>query len=380
MIKVSETRLMRGTFFNRLLLSYLLVSLVTGVGIVVLAGLISPELYKLRLDQIALFLRPEFVQLRLTLEQGYRQTILQAFGIAVPVSLAVGAASAYLYTRRLRLGLKKLAAKTHDIALGRYDQRLEVAGDDELSVLAADFNTMTEALAKAEQRRVELIGTVAHELNTPLAVQQGYTEALADELVTPEEAAKAIMLEVSTMRRLTHDLLLVTKAEAGTFALSPAPYTPAALVADVLDRFTTAFEEKGIVLETSLANELPPVYADRERVAQVLGNLLANALRHTPGSGRITLRAKPCEGCVEFSVADTGPGIAEEHQPFVFRRFYRAEPSGQDGSGMGIGLTVSRGLVQAMGGHIWLQSRPAQGATFYFTLPCYGTNYQTEPS
>lgn len=355
--------------FTRILLGYLLVILVTGTGVAGIAGLVSPELYQAQLDRVALFLNPEFVRLRVTLEEGYQRTMLQTLGIALPVAVLLGAGVAYYQTRRLVGGIRKLAEGSRDIARGHYERRLVVAGDDELAALATDFNGMARALEHAEQKRVELIGAVAHELQTPLAVQQGYTEALVDEMVPPEEAARAIMDEVRTMRRLTRDLSLLTRIEAGAFELQRAACRPEELVADVLDRFMHAFEEKGLVLETRLAEGLAPVYADRERVAQVLGNLLSNALRYAPGPGRVVLRAQPCEGCVEFSVADSGPGIPEAHQTLIFRRFYRVASPPQSDGGMGIGLTVAQGLIRAMGGRIWLESQVGEGATFRFTLP-----------
>lgn len=357
------------SLFARIFLGHLLVIVVTGAGVAVIAGLVSPGLYQAHLDRIALFLRPEFVHLRFTLEEGYQRTMIQALGIALPASLLVAAGVAYVQTRRLVAGIEKLAEGSRNIAQGHYERRVELAGKDELATLAADFNAMARTLEGAEQKRVELIGTVAHELRAPLAVQQGYTEALADGMVAPEEAARAIMHEVSAMRRLIHDLSLLTKIEVGAFELQLAPHHPEDLVADVLDRFLHAFEEKGLVLETKLAAGLSPVRADRERVGQILNNLLSNALRYTPGPGRVLLRVQPCEGCAEFSVADTGPGIPAEQRPLIFRRFYRVAASSRSDGGTGIGLTVAQGLVQAMNGRIWLDSRVGQGTTFYFTLP-----------
>lgn len=355
--------------FTRIFLGYLTVILVTGMGVAIIAGLISPGIYRAHLDQVALFLRPEFVRLRITLEEGYQQTILQALGVALPVSLFLAAGLAYFQTRRFVHSIQELADGSREIAHGRYDKRLEISGNDELAALSTDFNGMAEALEKAEQKRVELIGTVAHELKIPLAIQQGYTEALIDEMVSPKEAARAIMHEVSAMRRLTNDLALLTKIEAGAFELQLAPHQPEDLVGDVLDRFLYVFEEKGLELKTEMAEKLAPVCADRERVGQILGNLLSNALRYTPSPGRVVLRTQPCDEGVEFSIADTGPGIPPEHQRLIFRRFYRVGSPSRDDSGTGIGLTVAQGLVKAMGGRIWLESQVGEGTTFYFTVP-----------
>lgn len=187
----------------------------------------------------------------------------------------------------------------------------------------------------------------------------------------PEKAAQRIQQEVKAMSRLVRDLSLVSQVESKAVELHPKPLDPLGLLEQVTERFRPAFQAKGVALEVS-ANGPPRVWADEERALQVLSNLLSNALRHTPAGGRVTLGAEKVNQEVVFSVEDTGPGIPEEHLPHIFERFYRIDPSRsrQDG-GTGVGLTIAKGLVEAMGGRIWAESRLGQGSVFRFTLPLY---------
>ncbi|MCL6568659.1 MAG: HAMP domain-containing histidine kinase, partial [Meiothermus silvanus] len=253
---------------------------------------------------------------------------------------------------------------------GQYRNRLKVQGRDELAWLAQDFNRMAEALEKVEHSRIELIGSVAHELRTPLAGLQGYAEALADGVLPPEQAAHRIAHEVRAMRRLVEDLSLVSRVEAGAVEIRPQPLDPAEALRQAAERFELVFAEQRVALRLDVPPRLPPVWADLERLQQVLSNLLANALRHTPSGGEVVLQAGLVPSGVCFSVRDTGPGIPPEHQARVFERFYRVDSarSRQDG-GSGVGLTIAKGLVEAMGGTMGLRSEAGRGSTFWFTLP-----------
>jgi signal transduction histidine kinase len=173
------------------------------------------------------------------------------------------------------------------------------------------------------------------------------------------------------MQRLVDDLRRLSHAEAGQLALNLAPVSPKELIRLAIERMLPLFEEKGVGLSSVIPEMLPPTLADTGRIVQVLTNLLDNALRHTPPQGRVMVGAKTRDNEVVFEVADTGEGIASEHLPHVFERFYRAEKSrSREGGGSGVGLTISRALVEAMGGRVWVESPgPGKGATFAFTLP-----------
>ncbi|GIW32628.1 MAG: hypothetical protein KatS3mg071_2802 [Meiothermus sp.] len=275
-----------------------------------------------------------------------------------------------MVSRRVSQGVRLLAHGSRSIAQGHYHDRLPVHGRDELASLAQDFNRMAEALERVEQSRVELIGSVAHELRTPLAGLQGYAEALADGVLPPEQAAGRISHEVRAMRRLVEDLSLVSRVEARAVEIRPQALDPAAALRRAAERFELVFAEQGVALRLEPCGPLPAVWGDPERLQQVLSNLLANALRHTPPGGEVGLKAEPAPSGVCFSVHDTGPGIPPEHQARVFERFYRVDSarSRQDG-GSGVGLTIAKGLVEAMGGTMGLESEVGRGSTFWFTLP-----------
>ena len=356
--------------FGRIFVSHLAAILVACVVLVIAVGIVSPEFYNAHIDRAVHSESAGSPELQVALERGHHRIMLLGLLVSLPFSILLAALTAYLQTRRIVAAVHALVGGSHEIAGGQYRKRLEVPGRDELAELALHFNQMAEALEATETNRIGLIGTVAHELRTPLAALQGYAEALLDGAMPPEGAAVAITREVGVMRRVTGDLLLVARVEAGVIDLRPALHPVGELISDVQDRFSLAFEDRRVALVVDVAEELLQVYADGERVSQVLGNLLSNALRYTPPGGEVVLGARAHDDGVQFRVSDSGPGIPAEYQSRIFERFYRADAARSRGeSGIGIGLTVAKGLVEAMGGRIWLESEVERGSSFYFTLP-----------
>ncbi len=363
--------------FAKLFLSHLLVALLTLFLFFLLAEALAPSFYREHVERMyhALSMMGGLMMgeaLRRDLEEGLRSTLTTALLAALPLSVAGAALSASFASLRFSRTARLLSEGSRRMAQGEYRVRLPLLEQDELGELALHFNRLAEALERVEQSRVELIGTVAHELRTPLSALQAYAEALADGVMEPERAAERIQQEVRAMSRLVRDLSLVSQVESKAVELHPQPLDPHALLEQAGERFRPAFQAKEVALEVWAPGPLPRVWADGERALQVLSNLLANALRHTPAGGRVRLRAEPAGQAVVFSVEDTGPGIPEEHLPRIFERFYRIDPSRsrQDG-GTGVGLTIAKGLVEAMGGRIWVESRLGQGSVFHFTLPLY---------
>jgi signal transduction histidine kinase len=305
------------------------------------------------------------------LEESFRSALLQGLTVAGAAAGVAALGASALVTRRIVGPVTRLAAASRRIAAGRYDERVAEA-DGELGDLGASFNEMAASLATTERRRSELIGDVAHELRTPVAVLEGTLEALLDGVAEPSQATWARLHdEAARLRRLVDDLQQLSRAEAGQIALAPTAVAPADLARAAVERLAEQFEEKGLTLRLDPADDLPPVLADRDRAVQVLTNLLVNALRYTPAPGSVRVRLEPAGQAVRFSVADSGMGIAAEHLPRVFDRFYRADRSRSRASGgTGVGLTIARALVEAMGGQIEAASAgPGKGATFSFTLP-----------
>jgi signal transduction histidine kinase len=231
---------------------------------------------------------------------------------------------------------------------------------------------MAKTLEATEQRRLDLISDVSHELRTPLSTIEGYMEGLIDGVVEPSDETWALVhAEAERLRRLVDDLQELSRAETGRLTLRKERVSPEEAIRQVAGRLLPLFDARGITLKIDVQTGLLPVLADPDRLAQVLTNLLSNALRYTPPGGSVTAEAGPRKGQGLFSISDTGEGIAQEHLGHVFERFYRADRARSRGDGgAGLGLAISKALVEAMGGDIWAESRgPGQGAAFYFTLP-----------
>lgn len=361
-------------FFPRLLLSNLAVILLAVTGMFIAADLLAPAFYKGHVQHMAEMMGMmggSPMNTRQELEQGLHTTLVRALLVALPIGGTLALLTAWLISRNLGKSVQLLDEGSRALAQGDYARRLPETGQDELSDLAHNFNVLAGALEKVEQGRVELIGNVAHELRAPLAALRGYADAMQDGVMTPEHAAQAMNREVGAMDRLVRDLSLVSRVEAGKVELHLKAVDPQGLLQMVRERFTTTFEEKGVQLQVTDA-ALPRIRADEERTLQVLTNLLSNALRHTPAGGRVTVDAQHVGQFLHFSVVDTGTGIPAEHLPRIFERFYRADPARSRSEGSsGVGLTIAKGLVEAMGGEMQVNSSVAQGTTFSFSLPTF---------
>ena len=360
-------------FFPRLLLSNLLVILLAAGGMFAAAELLAPSFYREHVDRMAVMMTGMVGstnhELRTDLEAGLRTTLNRALLASLPLAGGVALLTAWWMSRRLGRSVQRLDEGSRNLAQGQYTLRLPETGNDELADLAHNLNVLASALGRMEQGRVELIGNVAHELRAPLAALRGYADGMQDGLITPDRASHAITREVGAMDRLVRDLSLVSRVEAGKVDLHPRTIHPAELCTAIRDRFSTSFEEKGVTLDVTDA-PLPAIQADEERVLQVLTNLLVNALRHTPAGGQVRVHAGPQGGMLKFNVQDTGTGIAPEHLARIFERFYRADPArSRIEGGSGVGLTIARGLVEAMGGQMTASSEEGRGSTFAFTLP-----------
>ncbi|GGN02404.1 two-component sensor histidine kinase [Thermus composti] len=361
----------------KLFLSHFLVASLALLLLFLLAEALAPSFYRGHVERMyhALAMMGGGMMaetLRQDLEKGLRSTLTTALLSALPLSALGALLTALFASLRLYRTAKLLAEGSRRMAQGEYGIRLPLLERDELGELALHFNRLAEALEKVERTRAELIGTVAHELRTPLSALQGYAEGLMDGVLSKEKAAEGILREVKAMRRLVEDLSLVSRVEAKAVEIRPRPLDPKALLQEALMRFQSAFQAKGVALRLEVAEGLPWVWADEERVLQVLANLLSNALRYTPEGGAVWLRAFRHGEAVAFQVEDTGPGIPEEHLPHIFERFYRVDKArSRKEGGSGVGLTVAKGLVEAMGGRIHVESQVGKGSRFTFTLPLY---------
>jgi len=276
-----------------------------------------------------------------------------------------------LLLRQITSPLRELSQSARAIAEGDLGQRVVVRSEDEIGQVARSFNRMAESLAEADLQRRNMMADIAHELRTPLTVVQGNLEALMDGVydLTPENVA-AIHKQTVVLTRLVGDLRDLALAEAGQLKLERKPLSLADVIAQVGEGLEVQANEKEVALKFESAASLPKVQADEQRIAQVLFNLMSNALRHTPASGTITVSAEARQDRVVVSVRDTGTGISPEDLPHVFERFYRADRSrARSTGGSGLGLTIAKQIVEAHGGQIWAQSWLGAGSTFAFSLP-----------
>jgi signal transduction histidine kinase len=285
------------------------------------------------------------------------------------LALALGS----LLFRQITSPLRALSQSAQAIAGGELGRRVEVQSNDEIGRVGQSFNQMAESLAQADIQRRNLIADIAHELRTPLTVIQGNLEALMDGVydLTPENVATVHKHSV-VLSRLVADLRDLALAEAGQLRLELKAVAVEDLIVQVSEGLETQAREKGVTLKLEIANDLPKIQADEQRLAQVLYNLMANALRHTPAGGTITTSAELLEGWVLVSVRDTGTGISPEDLPHVFERFYRTDRSrARSTGGSGLGLTIAKQIVEAHNGQIWAQSWLGVGSTFTFSLPLH---------
>ncbi len=261
--------------------------------------------------------------------------------------------------------------------LGRGDlsQRVSASTRDEVGQLGRTFNSMAEGLERAEQQRRNLMADVAHELRTPLTNVQGYLEAVKDGLLQPDvDTIETILQQVLYLTRLVEDLRLLALAEAGALRVEVEPDSLGDLLQRSVEAIRPRAQSRGVALSLDLPSGLPLVEMDRTRIAQVVGNLLENAIVHTPEGGQVTVVAVADARSARVTVADSGEGVPPEELSRIFERFHRADPSRSRATGgAGLGLTIAKQLVEAHGGTIRAESGPGPGSRFIFELPLSGT-------
>jgi two-component system OmpR family sensor kinase/two-component system sensor histidine kinase BaeS len=290
------------------------------------------------------------------------------------IGAIIGAAALIVglgFSRLISRPVVRLTEATRAVAAGDLNARVHGHCPGELGELAASFNQMTEELARADELRRNMTADVAHELRTPLSVIQGKIEGVLDGVYpAAPEHLEPVLEETRLLAHLVEDLRLLALAETGQLSLQKQAVGVDDLLRDAQVNFGPQADDRGITLALDLPPELPAVEADRRRISQILGNLMANALRHTPQGGCATLSAAAVEGGVEISVSDTGVGIQPDDLPYIFERFWRGEKSrSRAGGGSGLGLAIVKQLVEMHGGSIAVDSTPGEGSTFRFTLP-----------
>lgn len=307
------------------------------------------------------------------LEEGFLSSVQRAAMVGGIVALALAALLGSLLAVQLSAPLRKLIRATDRIAHGDLDFRVRVRGRDEIGRLARAFNRMAEELKRSEEARKSLLADIAHELRTPLTVIQGNLEAMLDGVFPlSQESLAPVYEETLHLGALIEDLRVLTLAETGHLPLAKERVELAELVEGACEAIRPAAADEGIEVQVEAEPGLT-VEADPIRIRQVLGNLLANALRHAPAGTAIRVRAHRVGDEAWVEVHDRGPGIAPEDMPRIFERFYRGDPA-RSGEGTGLGLAIARELVRLHGGRIWAENRA--GAMFTFALPLVAQSNQ----
>ncbi|NMC78693.1 MAG: cell wall metabolism sensor histidine kinase WalK [Chloroflexi bacterium] len=293
----------------------------------------------------------------------------------------IAMAASYFLSEALTDRIHVLNRASQQIADGDLEVRVPVSGNDEMAKLGLAFNTMVSRLqdAQAQQQelnkmRRDLIAWIGHDLRTPLTSIRAILEALADGVVedpqTVQRYLKTAQRDIRALSMLINDLFELSQMDAGGLQLDSHPNSITDIISDTIESFSELATRQNVTLEGSVIPGVDPVNMDAARIGQVLNNLLSNALRHTPAGGRVSIRAWRGVNGLQVEVEDSGEGIQPEDLPHVFDQFYRGEKSrSRESGGSGLGLAIARGIVEAHGGRIWVESAPGQGAHFCFTLP-----------
>jgi signal transduction histidine kinase len=358
---------------SRLFLSY---AAVLGVGIVsaaVVAVTMGPRLFHQHLIQLGQTRESaDFIHV----EEAYVDASLIALGVALVVSGAAALAVSWWITRRLRQPVNSLTHAAGELRRGHYDTRVPVTGlGAELDTLADAFNSMAIRLEQTEVTRRRLLADLAHEMRTPIATLMTYHDALKDGVASVnDEVVEVLSVQTGRLARLATDISEVSSAEEGQLSLNKSPV----LVCDVMAEASQAARDQFARKNVNLVVEGAPlptltVNVDRLRIAQVLSNVLSNALRHTPTGGVVSISAIRSGDEVQVTIADDGDGMAPDVQLHAFERFFRGDSArDRDRSGSGVGLTISRAIADLHGGSLTGTSDGlGRGSRFTLTLPSF---------
>ncbi|HEX2214222.1 MAG TPA: ATP-binding protein [Mycobacterium sp.] len=354
----------------RLVLAQALVLAAGAATTWLVAAIVGPPLFREHLHRAGVPVdSPEEIHA----EEAYGYATVLSMGGALAVSAMAALAVSWYVSRRLQRSLTEVASAATAVSDGHYDARVSPPhfGED-FDKLANAFNEMASRLQAIEATRRRLFSDLAHEIRTPVAVVDAYIEALEDGVrsLTPDTTA---MLRDQTRRlvRFSEDVAALAQAEESSTVLACAPVDAGELIRRSVAAIVERYGAKGVNLRIEVSDERLMLWADQERLAQVLDNLLDNALRHTPSGGKVCVGARSDGQQVIIRVEDTGEGIAAEHLPHLFERFYRIDTArNRERGGAGIGLAIAKAYVEAHRGHISVDSSgTGSGTTFTIEVP-----------
>ncbi|MBL8152866.1 MAG: HAMP domain-containing histidine kinase, partial [Anaerolineae bacterium] len=299
------------------------------------------------------------------LEETNRALVITAL-VATILALAIGAALAWVIAAPMR----RLTQAVHGLSAGRRGQAVAVEGTEETRSLAQAFNQFSRQLAEGDALRKRMAADIAHELRTPVSVLRGHLEGMRDGVFPLDQNHLAVAYDQTRhLGRLVEDLRLLTLAEAGHLPLERQLTEPQALVRELVEGFQPLALDAEIDLRCACAEDTPNVLADAGRLRQVLGNLLTNALRHTPASGQIRLTVTGAQDRARFEIYNSGSHLTDEEARLIFQPFWRSSESReQDSGGSGLGLAIAQQLVTLHGGKLGVR-RESDGVAFWFEIP-----------
>ncbi|MCP4420625.1 MAG: HAMP domain-containing histidine kinase [Chloroflexi bacterium] len=301
-----------------------------------------------------------------TFLENVNQAVLWGVAGAIGIAFILG----IVLARTISRPVQELTEATRAVAQGELGCQVPVRTQDELGNLAASFNQMSADLAHANQQRRQMTADIAHDLRSPLSVIMGYTEALDDDKLDGSPEIYHIMhKQALLLNHLIDDLRTLSLADAGKLPLTRQPIPTRELLERAALTHTAQAERKNIALRVDAASDLPLLDVDPDRMAQVLNNLVANALRYTPDGGEIVFTAVSHLNNIHLQIKDNGSGIDPTDLPHIFSRFYRGDKARAEGGESGLGLAIAKSLVEAQGGTITAESLPNQGTTFTIALP-----------
>lgn len=294
-----------------------------------------------------------------------------SFILAGVLGLVLALLGSLVIAGRISKPLSDMTRATRKIAGGDYDERVEVGGGREVEELGEAFNSLAAGLEKNEQLRRSMVADIAHELRNPLATLRGQLELMQNGAIACDrEAVDSLMEDTLVLTHVVEDLRLLSEVDAGRTGFDVRAVDVAKALSDVRMRFEGEAGSKKIELKQEIEPGILLAMGDPMRLSQVLANFLSNALKNTPESGRVTMKAGTSGANILFTVRDTGSGIPPEELPLIFDRFYRTDKSrARATGGAGLGLSIARSFVSGMGGHMWAESDGEHGAAFHFTLP-----------
>lgn len=305
-----------------------------------------------------------------SVEASYRDVVKSMISAAL-IALSIGSVMILFVCQYITQPLRAMAKAADRFARGEFDERVPVLSRDEVGRLAEAFNSMARDLDRLETMRREFVANVSHELRSPLTSIQGFLVGILDGTVPEEEAEKYLGIVLDESRRLAKlitTLLDMSRIESGQTPLKKTSFDINEMIARVLVRQEAQISARDIDVDLQFAIDPCAVFADSDRIEQVLVNLIDNAIKFTGDNGKITVSTRKGKDGIHIAVQDNGPGIPKEDLPFVLERFYTANKAHTTGTGSGLGLSIAKSIIEQHGHRIQVESTPGEGATFSFVL------------